>query len=207
MKPIEYLPELMQVLITPEVIEESWLMTYTGVHFNIFNYTRDDIRIEDIAHSLAYSTRFNGHARKAYSIAQHSVLVYYITSNIKGLLHDAEEYIFMDIPRPLKILPLFVSYNAMAERLRNEIFMKYDFTPGVDADIIKADNRILATEGIELMAQNDFNWQKYGKVYSDMEFPQGFYPYDHNIWTPEIAEMRFLNEFHLATDNRYRTVK
>ena len=66
--------------------------------------------IEEIAHSLAQINRFTGHARRPYSVAEHSLLVAGIAadegaspiSQLAALLHDAHEAYVGDMASPAK---------------------------------------------------------------------------------------------------------
>lgn len=67
--------------------------------------TVDQIDIEDIAHHLALQCRFMGAVNRFYSIAEHSIYVARHTAKMHGayfLLHDAHEYLYQDICKPLK---------------------------------------------------------------------------------------------------------
>lgn len=93
-------------------IRDTYIVTYTGEKFNPFfpDYTK--INIVDIAHALSNSSRFAGHCKSFYSIAQHSLFVANLIKNSNephsmddvrmGLLHDATEAYITDIPRPIK---------------------------------------------------------------------------------------------------------
>ena len=107
-----------------------WLQTFTGKRIDLINPTREMVDIEDIAHSLSMICRYNGHCRDFYSVAEHSVMVEAMGSQIllrreaernSGkfsappkptseivqqslalLLHDAAEAYIGDLTTPLK---------------------------------------------------------------------------------------------------------
>lgn len=88
----------------------GYITTFSGVHFYPTKPDPDGIRIEDIAHSLSMQCRANGHYRKFYSVADHSIDCAR-EAEARGLggdmvlfclLHDAAEAYISDIPRPVK---------------------------------------------------------------------------------------------------------
>ena len=107
-----------------------WLQTFTGKKIDLINPTREMVDIEDIAQSLSMICRYNGHCRDFYSVAEHSVMVEAMGSQIllrreaernsgrlsappkptseivqqslSLLLHDAAEAYIGDITTPLK---------------------------------------------------------------------------------------------------------
>ncbi|MFY9173838.1 MAG: phosphohydrolase [Peptococcia bacterium] len=107
------------------------ILTYTKVRFNPLRAKVEDIRIEDIAHSLSLMTRANGHCRHFYSVAQHSIACcreavargYTARVQLGCLLHDASESYISDITRPVKInLP---EYVVIEKRLQNVIYERF----------------------------------------------------------------------------------
>lgn len=66
------------------------------------------IKIEHIALALSRINCYSGHTSPGpYSVAEHSIRVSELLpkeQQLKGLLHDAHEYVTSDIPRPLKLL-------------------------------------------------------------------------------------------------------
>ena len=79
-------------------------------HFVPPGISGQDIRIEDIAHSLAQINRYTGHARRPYSVAEHSLLVADIAAmadtcpqvQLAALMHDAHEAYTGDVSSPVK---------------------------------------------------------------------------------------------------------
>jgi uncharacterized protein len=75
-----------------------------------FEMKPEQVRIEDIAHSLSMSVRANGHLDHFFSVAQHCVNCA-LEAEARGLsrriqlaclLHDGAECYISDIPRPVK---------------------------------------------------------------------------------------------------------
>jgi hypothetical protein len=107
-----------------------WLQTFTGKKIDLINPSREMVDIEDISHSLSMICRYNGHCRDFYSVAEHSVMVEAMGSQIllrreaernsgkfsappkptseivqqslAMLLHDAAEAYIGDLTTPLK---------------------------------------------------------------------------------------------------------
>ncbi len=88
-------------------LSSIWFQTYKGNRFYPYKPEKIIIDIEEIAHALSNRCRWGGHSLEFYSVAQHSVLVSRNCpqSPTWGLLHDAAEAYYPDIPRPLKISP------------------------------------------------------------------------------------------------------
>jgi len=166
------------------------MQTYTGVAFYPFKPRAEDIRIEDIAHSLSLQCRFGGHCQHFYSVAQHSVLVANLLPNhlaLTGLLHDATEAYLVDLPRPVKQgIP---QYREVEERLASVIAARfYRFGRSIMFDhpaIKEADNRVLMTEARDLMGMPPKPWTEKGV------------PLDHRIHplSPDNAKSAFLAKF------------
>lgn len=106
-----------------------WLQTHSGKKIDLINPTPEMVDIEDIAHALSMICRFNGHCREFYSVAEHSVLVEvmgsqmmrqeaarnsrklsvppkptseFVQKSLELLLHDAAEAYIGDLTTPLK---------------------------------------------------------------------------------------------------------
>ena len=86
------------------------IITYTKVRMNPLSPQPEEISIYDIAHSLSYMCRANGHIKHFFSVAQHCINCSH-EAKARGesekvqlalLLHDASEAYIADITRPVK---------------------------------------------------------------------------------------------------------
>lgn len=84
--------------------------TRSGVRITPLEPDPDAIVLEDIAHALSNLSRFAGQGREFYSVACHAV---HVSREVEarggspaaqrwGLLHDASEAYFADVPAPVK---------------------------------------------------------------------------------------------------------
>ncbi len=139
-------------------------MTASGVMFYPLEPRLEDIKLDDIAHGLAATNRFNGHTKWPYSVAQHSVLVSQemqwcsnsVRLGIFGLLHDASEAYLCDLPRPIKRLPTCADYRDAESRLQGLIYVRFglwnDSRNKDEPELLKImDRRMLRTEQSALM--------------------------------------------------------
>lgn len=86
------------------------ILTFSGKEIDLNNFQPSDFCIEDVAHSLSRTCRYNGHCSKFYSVATHSSNTYRIAKLIGAneptclyaLMHDAPEAYIGDMPGPLK---------------------------------------------------------------------------------------------------------
>jgi 5'-deoxynucleotidase YfbR-like HD superfamily hydrolase len=175
----------------------SFIQTYTGRRVDPLAVRPDDVHLLDIAHALAYSSRYNGHAKKFYSIAQHSVLVslllerqeFTTDTQLWGLMHDAAEAYLGDVVTPLKAA-LGVSTSAGLEafaELERQALDAIAEGLGLPAHfaerIIKnADRELLACEAEVLIVGDLTAWR--------LEFKPGALVVDP--WTAEESEQKFL---------------
>ena len=101
---------------------------YSGVYIDITNLKPEQIKIEDIAHALAFKPRFNGNGQSWYSIAAHSISVSSLVQPIKklgALLHDGSEAYLFDIPKPYKSKPEFIQLVELENRIQQLIYEKF----------------------------------------------------------------------------------
>jgi 5'-deoxynucleotidase YfbR-like HD superfamily hydrolase len=107
-------------------------------------------RIEDIAHGLAHTCRFNGHFKFFYSVAEHSMDVADHLSDeqkLLGLLHDASEAYLADLPRPIK--PHLSNYRRLEAAIMAAVADRFELNQVMPA--LSADTAILTDEAFALM--------------------------------------------------------
>lgn len=149
----------------------SVIQTFSGAYVDPLDLKVTDVRLEDIASSLAQQPRWSGHGAWPYSVAQHSLNVAAIVSDqpdadaaatLRALLHDASECYLVDIPRPVKHASAFGAlYRVMEATVQATIFEAFGL-PIEDeaaAQVIEyADSVMLATERRDLMTPDGVEW-------------------------------------------------
>jgi 5'-deoxynucleotidase YfbR-like HD superfamily hydrolase len=118
----------------------------SGRRLDLLSPSPLDVEIEDIAHGLARVARWNGQTKgaHAFSVAQHSVLVERITSELNprlvrsarlvALLHDAPEYVVGDLISPFKAA-VGIDYKDFELKLLSAIHLRFGLPAVVSADL------------------------------------------------------------------------
>lgn len=135
------------------------ILTSSGIYFDPINPDPALIRIEDIAHALSNTARFNGHTHTFYSVAEHCCWVsdwVPVEHKLTALMHDATEAYLSDITRPVK--PALVGYKEIEERLWRAIASRFNLPQKLPQCIHEADRMMLATERRDLMPEQDVPW-------------------------------------------------
>lgn len=173
----------------------GWILTYTGKKLYPLNPRMEDICIRDIAHGLSNICRFGGQCREFYSVAQHCVLVSYMSGpfGFHGQLHDASEGMgLLDIPTPVKKSPELAGYRAAENKLQAMIYRKFDLDETEPKEVKQVDSRMFITEAL-CLRDNHGLWQP-------KEEP---YPFTITPLPPKEAEKLFLNRFTELMYERY----
>jgi 5'-deoxynucleotidase YfbR-like HD superfamily hydrolase len=108
--------------------------------------------IYDIAHSLSLTNRYSGHTSKAYSVAQHSVLVsQHVPSHFafQALLHDAHEAYCCDLPKPTKEVVNHLSkggWNQFEDHVASVVRRHYGLPVSCHKEVKKADEELMLNE-------------------------------------------------------------
>ena len=104
--------------------------------------------------------RFNGHCKKFYSVAQHSLNAaklikkqgYPAKTQLYGLLHDAAEAFVCDMPKPLK--ELIPQYKHIENEIQVAIWEAFHIPQPIEEEyaiVKKADEMLLVYESNHLM--------------------------------------------------------
>lgn len=136
----------------------DYITTYSKINFRPLEPVAEDIRIEDIAHSLSMLCRANGHYSTFYSVGAHCLNCYdeavarRESPRVKMacLLHDATESYISDLTRPVK--KYIEEYQAIEERLARVIYEKFlgsPLTEYEDAMVKTIDDAMLYYEFLE----------------------------------------------------------
>lgn len=137
----------------------SWLLTHSGLHFDLIDPQPDMIDVVDIIKGLSRESRFSGQTKIFYSVAQHCTLASEIVPEefaFEALMHDASEAYIKDIPRPLKqILP---DYRLVEARIEAVIRDRFGLPAAQSYPVTQADRIMLATERRDLMPKDDTEW-------------------------------------------------
>lgn len=141
------------------------MSSITTVSGKLFDPTEPDVNlidINDIAHSLSFLTRGNGHIKCFYSVAQHSIACAKeaIARDLPReivlgcLLHDSSEAYLADVTRPVKkSLPY---YLEVEEKLLCVIWEKYLGRVPTDEErkqIFAIDDLMLSMEFHQILAR------------------------------------------------------
>lgn len=113
----------------------DYITTYSKINFTPLEPVAEDIRIEDIAHSLSMLCRANGHYDSFYSVAAHCLNCYEEAVarresprvKMACLLHDATESYISDVTRPVK--KNLEEYQRIEDKLAAVIYEKFLGSP------------------------------------------------------------------------------
>ena len=146
----------------------SYILTITGKHFDPFYPDSELLCLEDMAHSLSFLARGNGHEKHFHSVAQHSIDCareaeargHSARVQLACLLHDGCEAYLSDVPSPLK--EHMPEYCGAEDRLTQLIFARF-ITPALTeeelAQVFSIDHDYVGYEFHELMVEelSDFS--------------------------------------------------
>lgn len=140
----------------------SFIVTASGREVSLQFPQQDDFCIEDIAHALSLTNRFQGHTSRPYSVAEHSLLVLKIARDMLqldahgqmyALMHDAHEAYTGDQSTPSKRV-VGGGWAAFESRFAHLLAMRFAFHTASVAfhdQVKQADLLALAVERRQLM--------------------------------------------------------
>lgn len=151
------------MLTAADLCKANGALYIETVKGNRFYFNRPVFDYEEIAHSLSMQCRYTGHARRFYSVAEHSLLVSAIMLEFglgdprEGLLHDAVEAYLSDIAAPWKaMLP---DYKRIEHELDGH-FRRWAKLPATITDGCKrADWIALMFEANQLIPSRGKEWE------------------------------------------------
>lgn len=169
----------------------SYITTSSGKHFDPVAPDDTLLNIRDIAHALSLICRANGHVRRFYSVAQHSIACCReaeargLSARIQYgcLLHDASEAYLSDVTRPIK--SMMTEYLRVEDRLQSLIWQHFVGTPFSEEEtrlIFGIDDDMLSYEFLHLMPESVSDDYKHILSCPSMDFVQ-----------PEAIEEEFVS--------------
>jgi 5'-deoxynucleotidase YfbR-like HD superfamily hydrolase len=179
----------------------TYIQTYSGTEFYALSPRAEDVKLIDIAHALSNKCRFAGHCRDFYSVAQHSVLVSRNCPDelkLWGLLHDAGEAYFADIPNPIK--REFSLFADIERPIMAAVIEKFGLVqPPVDAEmppeVKHADRVLLATEARDLL---NVVWHDWEELWKPLALDTKI-----EALPPQDAKMFFIAEYNKLTKSTF----
>ena len=110
-----------------------------------------NIEIADIAHNLSMQCRFNGATAMFYSVAEHSVILMEMLSDLAedaqriAILHDAHEAYIGDIVRPVRQFMGSVQIDQLCKELDQHIYTKFGVSRQANTyiDVVKEMDTLL----------------------------------------------------------------
>lgn len=175
----------------------DWIETYTGKKFWPLDPRPEDICIEDIAHALSNTCRYNGHCKHYFSVAQHSLNCCFYTMRLPNiplrfallaLLHDAAEAYVSDMARPIK--PFIKGFEEIEDNCQRVIYEALSIKPPnvLGREFVKSvDSIMLVTEAKVLML-----FDGWGKWTEDVEPDDLTMILNEN---PEDVRDRFIRQY------------
>lgn len=173
--------------------DSPYISTVKGERFYLDNPKFD---AEEVGHALGNLCRYGGQSLRFFSVAEHSVLVCMLCEQLgladpfEGLMHDAHEAYFIDLPSPWKAaLPGYVMYE---KRLEAAMRSQYKLADHISTGCKQADLIALAIESRFLLPNkgDDFEWppgiRAQANKLADIRL---------NYWDPGVARSHFMTTY------------
>jgi 5'-deoxynucleotidase YfbR-like HD superfamily hydrolase len=179
----------------------------SGRRLDLLDPSPLDVEIEDIAHGLARTARWNGQTRgrHIFSVAQHTLLVGALLLlqepeasaqlRLAALLHDAAEYVIGDLISPFKAM-LSEDYREAERRIMAAVHRRFGLPPVLPPRMARAIKRADATAAfLEAVNLAGFSLAEAKRYFPRPEMPT---PVESELlapWSAAKATRRFLQRF------------
>ena len=160
-----------------------------------------DLPVEYIAKTLSHINRFVGHTPYGYSVAQHVVLVSFLTPRefaFEGLHHDDTEAVWNDIDSPLKsTLP---EYKDLEHRTRAEVFApQFGLRLEEPSEVKAADLFARKLEQIYVQGRTDIVIEEPLPSGMDLDLIRGYLVPIY----PSVAALAYINRHNALVEHGY----
>lgn len=196
----------------------NFIKVRSGRRFYYATPQEDSFRISDIAHAASNLCRFNGHTRKFFSVAQHSIECAYLAYDLADqaskeraalacLLHDAHEAYIGDFPTPFKS-----EFIAAFEQAENRVIGALHGALGITELMAEQDSIVKSIDRLMLFS-DALRWGMDGTLEIDgVEYasarewvPEDFQPYFPLATPAPAGAMKglFVHLYHKWGGDRY----
>lgn len=179
----------------------SVMITYTNRLVDIIDLANSDpLSIKDIAHSLSNKCRFNGHCRKFYSVAEHSICCSILAPGylkLSALLHDATEAYLGDITGPIKrhFGNIFYPIEDSIEQMIRNTFSLPMLTLE-DRKMIEHIDKIMLLREARHLFDNPYSDERFIWPNSEVDDLEQI---PIRCFSPEVVEQSFLAKYRILT--------
>lgn len=158
-------PILNEATLAPLSMDDSsrvgdFISTFTGGKWYPLDPRVEEVKIEDIAHSLSMLCRYNGHCKYFYSVAEHCWLLSYAVPDqykLEALVHDGSEAYTSDIPRPFKYSDSMSLFREIEDKNASVVYEFVGLSYPESAVVKEFDKRIVGNEGAALLPYTDWH--------------------------------------------------
>jgi len=194
----------------------AWQRMLSGRRLDLLDPSPLDIEIDDIAHGLARTARWNGQTRgrHIFSVAQHTLLVEALLLlqepdasaqlRLAALLHDAAEYVIGDLISPFKAM-LSQDYREAERRIMSAVHLRFGLPPVLAPRMTKAIKRADATAAfLEAINLAGFSLAEAERYFPRPDMPAPITSELLESWSATKATRRFLESFARITEELSR---
>jgi len=164
--------------------------TITGREIDLVAFSGRDVDLVTIAFALSNICRYNGHVKRHYSVAEHSMnlaRLVHPSNRPYALLHDACEAYLGDLTAPVK--KLLPKYQAIERRFQDTIFKHFGLNTKIPNEVLTADVVIRQAEMAVLMnLENGSSLEDKNETLSDIVKKITLYDKPYEPFLRELQE-------------------